>query len=336
MSKVPAIVERRENVLALPGEVTPTALILSDDLSEDDWQDIGWVLTQAESSALWWIGDWWRHGDNKKYAKRKAFADELHRRGGFSFSTCASAASVCKSIETCRRRQVLPFNFHAEVVGLPTPELQDQALDWAQERWESKVTIRDMRRYVRSLKAGERFDPGNFPEGKFRILYADPPWSYGNERPLSAGDQDDHYQTLSLDEIQHFKDSDGREVQDLPLDDAVLFLWTTSAMLEDAFAVIQGWGFEYKTSFIWDKVKHNMGHYNSVRHELLLVAGRGASVPDERRLFDSVVVEERSSEHSEKPEIFYDIIETLYPNGRRVELFSRKKREGWDVFGNQL
>ena len=57
--------------------------------------------------------------------------------------------------------------------------------------------------------------------------------------------------------------------------DAVLFLWTTSAMLEDAFAVIEDWGFNYKTSFIWDKVKHNMGHYNSVRHELLLVAGRG-------------------------------------------------------------
>ena len=329
-----AVTKRQGNVLALPGAVTRTALVLPDDLSETKWQTVGDKLAEAESGVMWWLGDWWAFGETKVYGKRKDFASALEVRGGFCFQTLANAGSVSRAIETSRRREVLPWSLHAEVAGLES-EQQNEALDWAEGKW-PRITVRDMRRYVRRLKAGERFDPGKFPEGKFRILYADPPWSYGNERPLSAGDQDDHYQTLSLDEIQRFKDSDGREVQDLPLDDAVLFLWTTSAMLEDAFAVIEDWGFEYKTSFIWDKVKHNMGHYNSVRHELLLVAGRGASVPDERRLFDSVVVEERSSEHSEKPEVFYDIIETLYPNGRRVELFSRNRREGWDVFGNQL
>ena len=179
-----ALVRRRtENVLALPGEVTRTALVLPTDLSEEDWQGIGWVLTQVESSALWWIGDWWRHGDNKEYGKRKAFADELQARGGFSFSTCGNAAGVCGAIESARRRALVPFNFHAEVVGLPTSELQDKALDWVEERWESKPTIRDLRRYVRSLKAGSRFKDGAFPDGKFRVLYADPPWDYGNERP---------------------------------------------------------------------------------------------------------------------------------------------------------
>lgn len=70
-----------------------------------------------------------------------------------------------------------------------------------------------------------------------------------------------HYDTMPLEDICA-----------LPVpaaDNAVLFLWVTSPMLEDAFKVINAWGFKYKSSFVWDKVSHNMGHYNSVRHELL-------------------------------------------------------------------
>jgi hypothetical protein len=65
--------------------------------------------------------------------------------------------------------------------------------------------------------------------------------------------------------------------------------------------VIEAWGFTYKTSFVWDKVRHNYGHYNSVRHELLLVCTRGSCTPDEPTpMPDSVVVEERSDVHSER------------------------------------
>jgi hypothetical protein len=60
-------------------------------------------------------------------------------------------------------------------------------------------------------------------------------------------------------------------------DDAVLFLWVTSPMLEVSFQVIKAWGFQYKTSFVWDKVKHNFGHYNSLRHEFLLICTRGSA-----------------------------------------------------------
>ena len=49
-------------------------------------------------------------------------------------------------------------------------------------------------------------------------------------------------------------------VSDWVEDDAVLFLWVTSPILEKAFAVIEAWGFQYKASFVWDKIKHNMGH----------------------------------------------------------------------------
>jgi N6-adenosine-specific RNA methylase IME4 len=107
-------------------------------------------------------------------------------------------------------------------------------------------------------------------------------------------------------------------------------------LLEECFDVIRAWGFKYKTSFVWDKVKHNMGHYNSVRHELLLVCTKGSCTPDVPKLFDSVVSVERTAKHSEKPEVFREMIDTLYTTGRKIELFARKMTPGWETWGNQL
>ena len=118
-------------------------------------------------------------------------------------------------------------------------------------------------------------------------------------------------------------------------DDAVLFLWVTSPLLEECFPVIKAWGFKYKTSFVWDKVGHNYGHYNSVRHELLLVCTRGSCTPDAKELFDSVQSIEKSRNHSEKPERFREIIDTLYASGQKIELFSRQTVPGWKAWGNE-
>jgi len=171
--------------------------------------------------------------------------------------------------------------------------------------------------------------PSQFPSGKYRVIYADPPWSYGNTMPEGTTQPTDHYPCMTLDKICELP------IKDIAEDNAVLFLWVTSPLLEESFQVIKSWGFKYKTSFVWDKVKHNMGHYNSVRHEFLLVCVRGSCQPDNLKLFDSVISEERT-EHSKKPKVFYEIIETIYTHGNRIELFSRKKREGWKAYGNQL
>jgi N6-adenosine-specific RNA methylase IME4 len=106
-------------------------------------------------------------------------------------------------------------------------------------------------------------------------------------------------------------------------------------MLIRCAAIIEAWGFEYKASFIWDKVRHVMGHYNSVRHEFLLICTRGSCKPDVPKLLDSVQSIERSGKHSEKPHEFYNIIETLYDHGRKLELFSRTPRAGWESEGNE-
>lgn len=163
---------------------------------------------------------------------------------------------------------------------------------------------------------------------KYRVIYADPPWQYSDRQDTEKlGGAAKHYPTMSLDEICS-----------LPVpaeNNAVLFLWTTSPMLEDSFKVINSWGFKYKTSFVWDKISHTMGHYNSVRHEFLLVATRGKCTPDVPKLHDSVVSMERT-EHSAKPAIFREIIDEIYPAGERLEMFARESPPGWDVWGNMV
>ena len=163
---------------------------------------------------------------------------------------------------------------------------------------------------------------------KYRVIYADPPWNYSDRQDTGMlGGAVKHYDTMPLEDIC---------AMPVPAaDDAVLFLWVTSPMLEDSFKVINNWGFKYKSSFVWDKVAHNMGHYNSVRHEFLLIATRGSCTPDVQRLFDSVVSIERT-EHSRKPRQFRDMIDTLYPIGDRLELFAREAAEGWDVWGDMV
>ena len=125
-------------------------------------------------------------------------------------------------------------------------------------------------------------------------------------------------------------------IKDISYENSVLFLWATSPLLEDAFQVIKAWGFKYKTSFVWDKVGHNFGHYNSVRHEFLLIATKGSCTPDNLELFDSVQMIQKSDKHSEKPSRFREIIDTLYTYGEKVELFARTSADGWHVWGNEL
>jgi N6-adenosine-specific RNA methylase IME4 len=168
---------------------------------------------------------------------------------------------------------------------------------------------------------------------KYRIIYADPPWDYGSHAQAPGQTSAaDHYAVMDVESISAETIGD-KPIKDCVEDDAVLFLWVTSPFLVKALPVIQDWGFEYKASFVWDKIKHNVGHYNSVRHELLLICTRGSCLPDTKELIDSVQSIERGK-HSEKPVEFFDIIETLYTRGRKVQMYGRKQRPGWDTHGH--
>jgi N6-adenosine-specific RNA methylase IME4 len=181
-----------------------------------------------------------------------------------------------------------------------------------------------------------------FPEGKYRVLYPDPPWLYGNDLArCMAGSTSaaDHYAQMSIAELCAFE-VNGRHVSDLAMDDAVMFMWVPAPLLYEAAPVLKAWGFTYKQLIVWDKVGHMVRHYVSSRCELLLICTRGSCLPDGGTLLDNVVPVvsiEKSRVHSRKPERFYEIIEEMYPPGPRIELFARGKvPEDWDAWGNEV
>lgn len=226
----------------------------------------------------------------------------------------------------------------SEMFGI-SHDTYDKSRDLLKEKPELAVQVengeitlnRAFKEYRKETNREHIKEAQELPDTKYRIIYADPPWSYGDTRDGLKGytSADYHYPAMSIQQLCDM------EISEITLPDAVLFLWVTSPLLEDCFKVIKAWGFQYKTSFVWDKVKHNFGHYNSVRHELLLICTKGSCVPDSKELHDSVVSLERSENHSEKPEYFRELIDKMYPHGKRIELFARKKVKGWDSWGNE-
>jgi len=147
---------------------------------------------------------------------------------------------------------------------------------------------------------------------------------------------ENHYTVMGLEELKKF----GEKVKEISHDNCTLFMWTTAPKLNWVNDILEAWGFEYKTNLIWDKVRHNMGHYSSVRHEILVIAGKGNAAPTcdgtTIQSIDSVQDIDKSNVHSKKPHQFYEIIESLYPDGKYIELFHRgKPREGWEAWGNE-
>ncbi len=228
----------------------------------------------------------------------------------------------------------------------------DQYIDSAYKNTLDDITESGVISYEKNLLREEAYNkikkkvmnPPDIDKDDFRIIYADPPWDYSDRRdPKSKDYREFYYPSMSIDEICELKIGKNKKrfIKDIPTKNAVLFLWVTTTILEDSFKVVNAWGFKYKTTFIWDKVRHNMGHYNSVRHEILFVCTKGSCTPDINNLFDSVVTIDRSDFPSQKPDYFRsDIIDKLYPYGFGIDLFSRKKKgelpTRWAIWGNQI
>jgi N6-adenosine-specific RNA methylase IME4 len=162
--------------------------------------------------------------------------------------------------------------------------------------------------------------------GTYPVICADPPWRY--EQAVTATRAiENHYPTMAVEDIVA-----------LPCpadDDAVLFLWATNPKLIEAMQVMQAWGFEYRTNIVWVKDRPGMGYYARGQHELLLIGRRGSfPVPDPEDR-PSSVLEAPRQQHSQKPDSSYALIERMYPAHKKLEMFSRRPRAGWDVWGNQ-
>lgn len=256
---------------------------------------------------------------------KQAKGNQIKRKGGQAGATCQNSDNL-DPIDTKKEMAKLAGTSHDTYAkGKIVFERGDEETKAALRKGD--VTVN--RAYQNIAKKQKAIQKAAAPSGEYRVIYADPPWEYSRSGMPDYGDAAFHYPTMPLPDICALP------IASIAEDDAVLFLWATSPLVEEAFEVIRAWGFTYKASFVWDKVKHNFGHYNSVRHEFLLVATRGSCTPDEKKLFDSVVTVERSEKHSEKPEDFRKIIDALYTHGKRIELFARATVKGWERWGNE-
>lgn len=169
-------------------------------------------------------------------------------------------------------------------------------------------------------------DLTNLEQRKFGTIYADPPWQYGNQGTRAS--TGNHYNTMTLDDICNMP------IESLAADDAHLHLWTTNAFLFDAKRVMDAWGFEYRSVFVWVKPQMGIGNYWRVSHEFLLLGIRGNAKRFNEHNHMSWGEFDRSK-HSAKPEQIRQTIEKV-SNGPYLELFGRKQVHGWTVFGNQV
>jgi len=162
---------------------------------------------------------------------------------------------------------------------------------------------------------------------KFRTIYADPPWAYANQGTRAA--TGNHYPTMPTAEIAALP------VEKLAADVSQLHLWATDAFLEDAFDIMKAWGFERKSTLIWEKPHMGLGNYWRTCHEYLLLGMRGgAQFPDGQHGHRSVLRSDRLK-HSQKPDQFRQLVEQV-GNGPRLELFGRRQVPGWVVWGNEV
>ena len=179
----------------------------------------------------------------------------------------------------------------------------------------------------------------NFPNKKYNIIYADPPWYFQNY----------NNQTAQTNPGQHYKTMTMKEISDLPInkitaDDCILFMWCTDPLLPKQLEIIDAWSFNYKTvGFYWVKTNKNkeknyyfksVGYWTRANCELCILATKGKPKRIGKNV-DRLVVADRR-EHSRKPDCVRDRIVQLMGDLPRIELFARQKTPGWDVWGNEV
>lgn len=175
--------------------------------------------------------------------------------------------------------------------------------------------------------------------GKFHTVLADPPWQFANRTGKFSPEYKKfyHYPTLTLQEIKKIP------VESCILEPAHLYLWVPNALIFEGLEVMKAWGFSYKTNLVWHKIckdgrsdRRGVGFYFRNVTELVLfgIKGKSARTLDPGRTQVNLIPCQKR-EHSRKPDELYDLIERC-SREKYLELFARKRRRGWEQWGNQI
>lgn len=175
---------------------------------------------------------------------------------------------------------------------------------------------------------------------KYNIIYADPPWKYKNspsEKGTSRGFAKNYYDLMSIEELKKLN------IEKLADNNAVLFLWATFPMINEALETIKNWGFNYRTcAFVWVKKNKKAntnfwgcGYYTRSNAEICLLATKGKILERKSHCIHQII-ESAVEAHSKKPDIVRDKILQLFGDLPRIELFARQQTNGWDCWGDEV
>ena len=201
-----------------------------------------------------------------------------------------------------------------------------------------KKTLQEVRKYLINKGDIEKksIEEVGFPDKKFDVIYADPPWQY--KENWGNGSNEHTYPTMGIDEIKSLP------VEEISKEKSHLYLWVTNPFLGEGIELCKSWGFDYKTLLTWRKTykdgtpEMGMGYYFRGCTEHIIFGVRGGKKCNNKTTknhFDMVNPRWKGGLHSQKPKEFRDVIENC-SSGSKIELFARERNEGWTVWGNEV
>ncbi len=163
-------------------------------------------------------------------------------------------------------------------------------------------------------------------QGLFQTIVIDPPWDWGDEGDVDQfGRAKPDYTTMSIDEIEKLP------ISKIADDNCHIYLWVTNRSLPKAFRLLEAWGFRYITCLTWVKPNIGMGNYFRGDTEQVIFGVKG-SQQLKRHDVGTHFNAPRGKGHSAKPDEFYSLVESC-SYGPYIDIFGRKEREGWSVWG---
>lgn len=296
----------------IPGAISSVGLRLPENMTFDDWCDVGRTLRNWDRALPWCIGDWLNFGERKYGEKYSQVLDATD----YEYQTLANTKYVANRFEFSRRRENLSFAHHSEVAAL-APAEQDAWLDKAESESWARAELR------KQIKAPSLIEQPAPPTGLYSCIVIDPPWEMQKiDRDVRPKQKAFDYPPMSEDELAALT---------LPAaDNCHLYLWTTHKHLPVALNLAGLWGFKYECMMTWVK---NVGFtpyswMRSTEHVLFCRKGNLSLLELGRRLdFPGKV-----REHSRKPDEFYKLVCEVSP-GPRIDMFARGPHEGFDLWG---
>lgn len=174
---------------------------------------------------------------------------------------------------------------------------------------------------------------------KYQVIYSDPPWKQQKGGLRKVRPNQNRLLDYSTLDIMQIRDIHKQVKDNMTTENHVVFLWTIDKYLHDSEQMMTSLGYRLHARFVWDKF-NGIAPAFTVRfaHEYLLWFYKSKLIPiatSQRGKF-TTVFREKSTKHSKKPLYAYEMIESLYPESNKLELFARNLRDGWDSWGNEI